>query len=150
MYLPSMLFGGSSFIHLLASHPRVVALVGISALATSLLQSPFGIPNVGATGQVVRLEQSPNAQGTALGTSVERASQSAKSNAKGASPARLAAIIGQTLKDCGRGCADVSRDAVLSNPALLNDVLMLHALEQAHVDHVSARGNASRNATVAP
>lgn len=149
MYLPSLLFGGSSFIHLLASHPRVVALVGVGALATSLLQSPFGRPNVGAGAQVVRLEQSTGAQEPALAASVERAAQSARSTATQASPARLAAIIGQTLKACGQGCADVSRDAVLSSPEVLHDVLLLHALDTAHVERVAGRVSPSRRAVTA-
>ena len=53
MYSPSMFVGGSSLIHLLASHPRVIAVFGLGALVGVLLQSPFGTPDViGVAGYV--------------------------------------------------------------------------------------------------
>ena len=128
-----MFFGGSSVIHLLAGHPRVVAVIGVGTLAESLLQTPFGTPNIpGVAAHMAQLEQAQSVQESDITQIVARAERLAQANAAAASPARLSEIIAQTLRQCGRGCADVSGDAVLSNTQLLQDVLLLDALHNEH------------------
>ena len=146
MYFPSFLFGGSSFIHLLASHPRVVSVFGLSALLSTMLWSPFGTPNLpGTAGQLARMEQRARVIDAEDSTTVQKAQESARLIAQQASPARLAEIVAATLRQCGVACADVDSDSVLANPALLHDVLLLHSLEVAHDQRVASRPTVAVN-----
>ena len=142
MYFPSFLFGGSSFIHLLASHPRVVSVFGLGALLSTMLWSPFGTPNVpGAAGQLSRLEQ----HAPVTEDSVQQAQESARVTAQESTPAQLASIVDTTLARCGVACADVARSSVLADPLLLQDVLLLHALEEAREQRLATRPTAVVN-----
>lgn len=142
MYFPSFLFGGSSFIHLLASHPRAVAVFGLGALL-STLWTPLGTPNVvGTAGQLARMEHHARALDTEDATTVRRAQESARVMVQRATPAQLAELVDTTLGQCGVACIDVDRGAVLANRALLHDVILLHELERAHDQRIAARPSA--------
>jgi len=131
MYLPSMLFGGSSLIHLLASNPRVVLLFGLGTLMTSLLQSPFARPDViGTAAYVEQLEYAARVEGAIDPAVVERAQRAARGMALTPTP-RLTAIVEETLRACGSACNTVDTAAVLKNPAMLQDVLLLYTLNEA-------------------
>ena len=150
MYLPSMLFGGSSLIHLLASNPRVVALLGLGALITTLLQSPFGTPDVvGTGGYVVHLEQVVRAQGSVDATVIDRAQSAARALAQSPT-SRLTAIVEETLRECGVGCNMVSTAAVLNNQTMLNDVLLLHVLNDASIRSAAAPVKVAAKPTEVP
>ena len=128
MYLPSMFFGASSFIHLLASHPRAVAFFGLVALTTTLLQSPFGTPDVsGTAGYLKRLDHVVLQQGAIEPEIIQHARTSADALAQ-SSASQLAEIVEDTLRDCGRACSTLDTSAVLKDRALLADVLLLHTL----------------------
>jgi hypothetical protein len=147
MYLPSMLFGGSSLIHLLASNPRVVALFGLGALMTTLLQSPFGTPDVaGTAGYVAHLEQVVRVQGSVDPAVIDRARNAARALAQSPN-SRLTAIVEETLRACGIGCITVHTSAVLKNQTMLNDVLLLHALNDANVRSAAAPVKAAAKTT---
>ena len=54
MYLPT--FGGSGLLHLLAAHPRVVAILGVAATVGALM-APHAPGNlIGTAGHIERLE----------------------------------------------------------------------------------------------
>ena len=139
MYLPSMFFGGSSFIHLLASNPRVVALFGVGALVTSMLQTPFGTADVmGTSGYVERLEQAARRQNAVDPQSIERARRAAAALAQ--SPERrLREIVESTLLDCGTTCLAIETSAVLKDRAVLADVLFLHTLIELNRERLAVR-----------
>ena len=140
MYLPSMLFGGSSFIHLLASHPRVVALFGMGALVSTLLVSPLGTPNLpGTAGHLDKMDQLVRAHETETVETVAVAERAARRVAQQASPARLAEIVDTTMIRCGKACIGIDRSEVMSNSALLHDVLLLHSLEEARQARIAGR-----------
>lgn len=131
MYLPSMLFGGSSLIHLLASNPRVVLLFGLGTLMTTLLQSPFGRPDViGTAAYVEQLERAARVEGAIDPAVVERAHSAARALALSPTP-RLTAIVEETLRSCGSACNTIDTAAVMQNPTMLQDVLSLHTLSEA-------------------
>lgn len=133
MYLPSMLFGGSSILHLLASHPRVVALFGLGALMTTLLQSPWGRPDLpGTTGYVKQLDHVARMQGTIDPLVIERAQFFARALAESSSRSRLQEIVDETLNECGQGCFGIGTASVMDDPALLRDVLLIHELNNAN------------------
>ena len=139
MYSPSMLFGGSSLIHLLASHPRVVAVFGLGALVSTLLQSPFGTPDViGVAGYVKQLDQVARQQELVDPQIVVQARAAA--SALGKLPNnRLSAIVEETLRECGVACISVQTSAVLNNREMLADVLLLHTLTQINVQRSATR-----------
>lgn len=130
MYLPSMFFGGSSLIHVLASHPRVVLLFGLGTLMTSLLQSPFASREMfGTAAYIERLEQTIRVEGTIDPTVVDRAQSTARALARTPTN-RLTAIVDETLLACGSACNTIDSAAVLKNPTMLQDVLLLHVLNE--------------------
>lgn len=145
MYTPSMFFGGSSLIHLLASHPRVVAFFGISALIGSLLQSPFGTPDViGTAGYVKQLEQVARQNNAVDPAIVAQAHQTVRVLAQ--RPAsQLTEIVGDTLRACGTACTGVQMTDVFTNRQLLTDVLLLHTLNQANAQIAEVRAQSSRD-----
>ena len=139
MYSPSMFFGGSSLIHLLASHPRVVAVFGLGALVSTLLQSPFGTPDViGVAGYVKQLDQVTRQQQLVDPQVVLQARTTAGELAE-LPKNRLSAIVEETLRECGPACISVQTSAVLNNREMLADVLLLHTLTQVNVQRAAAR-----------
>ena len=143
MYTPSMFFGGSSLIHLLASHPRVVAFLGVSALVGSLLQSPFGTPDViGTAGYLKQLEQVVSQQNAIDPEIVADAHKSARALAQ-LPTSRLSEIVGDTLRACGAACNGVSTTDVFKKRQLLNDLLLLYTLNQANAQSTAERVRAA-------
>ncbi len=131
MYLPSMFFGGSSLIHLLASNPRVVLLFGLGTLMTSLLQTPFARPDVAGTASYVeQLEHAARVEG-AIDPAVVEAAQSAARALALTPTRRLAPIVEETLRACGSACSTVDVSAVLKDHTMLQNVLLLHTLNEA-------------------
>ena len=135
------MFGGSSLLHLLAGYPRVVAAFGVMALTTSTLQTPFGAPVLpGTAGYVAQLDrQVVVADGLETAITVDRARRAARVLEQRSSPAGLAEIVDTMLARCGRGCNDLDSAAVLENPSLLQNVLLLHALDNDRTNRLSAR-----------
>ena len=146
MYTPSLLFGGSSLIHLLASHPRVVILFGVGALVGSMLQSPFGTPDVmGTAGYVKQLERVAVQQNAIDPEIVVEARASARRLAQ-LPNSRISEIVEDTLRECGAACIAVQTSSVLKNRALLADVLLLHTLNQANAQSAAVRVKATATA----
>lgn len=130
MYLPSMFFGGSSLIHLLASNPRVVLLFGLGTLVT-LLQTPFARPDVAGTAPYVQqLEHAARVEGAIDPAVVERAQSAARALAL-TPTRRLTPIVEETLRECGSACNTVDVSTVLKDHTMLQDVLLLHTLNEA-------------------
>ena len=143
MYTPSMFFGGSSLIHLLASHPRVVAFFGISALLGSLLQSPFGTPDVmGTAGYVKQLEQVARQHNAIDPHTVARAHKAAGVLAQ-LPESRLTEVVGATLRECGAACVGIHTTEVFKNRELLTDLLLLYTLNQVNAQNTAARVRAA-------
>jgi hypothetical protein len=125
----TQMFGGSALLHLLAAHPRVVALFGIAATAAALI-SPLGPGRyAGTESHLERIEAAvrPQAELTeARAAAAERAAARllASQNAE-----EIAAAVTNTLERCGAGCTDISTDRIVSDPSLLRRVLVLHELD---------------------
>jgi len=134
-----MFFGGSSLIHLLASHPRIVAFFGISALVGTLLQSPFGTPDViGTAGYVKQLEQVARQHNAIDPEIVAQAHKTAGVLAQ-LPTSRLKEIVGDTLRECGAACIGVQMTEVFEKRELLTDLLLLHTLNQANAQNTVGR-----------
>jgi hypothetical protein len=129
VYLPSMFFGGSSLLHLLAGHPKIVAAFGLAAVLGLAVHAPFGAqPVLGTTRLITNMERR-------VGTvkSVDESVDAARRSAlllQRSSPATLSAAIARMLQDCGHGCTHLTTAMVMDDPALLQDVLLLHELDR--------------------
>jgi len=144
-----MFFGASSFIHLLASNPRVVAVFGLGALVTTLLQSPLGTPDViGTAGYLKQLEHVALQQGAIDPQVIEQARSSARALAE-SSGSQLAKAVEETLRDCGQACSTLETSTVLKDSELLANVLFLHTLNASN-QRASARVKAASQVTASP
>jgi len=123
------MFGGSALLHLLAAHPKVVALFGIAATATMLL-TPLGPGRyIGSGSHLARIEAAVRPQ-----AAITEARQAAAERAAARLLARqnqteIAGAVTLTLERCGAGCTDISTARIISNPELLRRVLVLHELD---------------------
>jgi hypothetical protein len=125
-----MLLGGSSILHLLAGHPRVVAFFGLAAAASLVLYSPFASQPVLGTAHYVRtLEARLRSDQSVDPSVIDRARTSARALQQ-ASPEQLRAIVDDTLRACGDGCRGLNTTTVIATPTLLNDALLVHELSR--------------------
>ena len=121
MYTPTFFFGGSSLLHLLARHPKVVAVFGLAGTIAMLTHAAFGPQIVGGTtGYAQALEGAIANRGAGV-VLVSSPSTSA--------PAETLAIVTETLQVCGKACGDLTPAAVMQDPVLLRDVLVIHAAD---------------------
>jgi NH3-dependent NAD+ synthetase len=123
-------FGGSALLHLIAAHPKVVALFGIAA-TVSLLMAPHGPGRyLGTDTHLRRIEAAVRPQ--------ERTSEARQRFAEGAATQMLArrdkqaiaTAVRQTLSRCGHGCTDISTEDVTADEVLLRRVLVLYHLDR--------------------
>lgn len=140
MYLNT--FGGSGLLHILAAHPRVVAVLGIVG-TVSMLVSPNG---PGAYRGTARYAQALDASiAPRITDSVMQEATRDTDRLLASSPEALAGIVAQTLQVCGPQCDDVTPAQILANPALLRKVVLLHQLNQ----QVAARNGAAATTVTA-
>lgn len=133
MYLPSMLFGGSSLLHILASHPRVVAVFGLGVLMSSVLQTPLGLRDLPGTAAYVRhLDHDPATQRAVPAAVIEDARAATLRVRQQSSASELGEIVAETLRDCGDGCVGLTSAAVLKDRTLLEQVLFVGELNKRH------------------
>ena len=123
-------FGGSALLHLLAAHPRVVALFGIPATVTMLMAPQGPGRYAGTAGHLERLEAAIRPQ---AGLTEERqvfAERRAAQMLERHEGAEISAAVGEMLRRCGSGCTDISSNSIVSDPAMLRRVLYLYELDQ--------------------
>ena len=128
MQLPT--FGGSALLHLIAAHPKVVALFGL-AMTVSLLMAPHGPGRfLGTDAHLRRIEAAVRPQ---EGTSAARerfAGEAASQMLARHNRAEIMTAVRQTLSRCGSGCTDISTEDVTADDVLLHRVLVLYFLDQ--------------------
>jgi hypothetical protein len=129
MYL--QVLGGSALLHLLAAHPRVVAVFGLG-LTAAMLAGPLGPGrHVGTAGHLTRIEAAIRPQLEITEAREAAARQSAARILARKEPGEIPAIVAETLRRCGSGCTDISTERITSDAVLLRDVLVLHELDEA-------------------
>ena len=128
MQLP--IFGGSALLHLIAAHPKVVALFGIAA-TVSLLMAPHGPGRfLGTDTHLRRIEAAVRPQ-VATSEARERIAEGAAVYMLARrNSAEIATAVRQTLGRCGSGCTDISTEDVTADDVLLRRVLVLYFLDQ--------------------
>ena len=139
--------GGSALLHLLAAYPRVVAAFGIAGTVTFLISSmgPQGYMGVG--GHIRALDRSVvsgNVVGPAI---VDDAAVEARRMAEMPRD-EIRPIVATVLRECGRGCGDLTSAAVMGDRALLQQALYVWALNHTAADQ-SAAARAGRAQSVA-
>ena len=123
-------FGGSALLHLIAAHPKVVALFGIAA-TVSLLMAPHGPGRyLGTDSHLRRIEAAVRPQ-TGTSEARERFAEGAAIQMLARHDrAEIATAVRQTLSRCGPGCTDISTEDVTADDVLLRRVLVLYFLDQ--------------------
>src|SRR5688500_13826485 len=126
MYTP--MFGGSALLHLIAAHPKVIALFGIAA-TVSLLMAPHGPGRfIGSETRIERIEAAVRPQAEVTEARQAAAERVAARMLVRQDEEEIAAAVRLTLERCGGGCTDISTGTVMADAPLLRRVLVLHEL----------------------
>jgi hypothetical protein len=124
-------YGGSALLHLLAAHPKIVAVFGITATVAMLI-APHGPGRyVGTARHLARLESALGAQSQVTAARQHQAERAAALMLELERNTEIVAAIEYTLRRCGSGCTDLSTARVARDPVLLRRVLILHELDRA-------------------
>jgi hypothetical protein len=128
MYVPT--FGGSGLLHLLAAHPRVVAIFGV-ALTVGALSAPHAPGRlVGTASHLERIEAAIRPQIAVAEERQTAAEEEAVRLLERNDRQQIESAVRQMLRRCGAGCTDISTERVVSDRALLLQVLMLSELDK--------------------
>jgi hypothetical protein len=146
MYFP--IFVGSALLHLLAAHPRIVALFGIAG-TVSLLVAPHGPGNYrGTAAYLERLEIQIGETAPIASEYRTRAEGAADAMIENGRPEEIESAVVRALRACGSGCTDLSTPLVMGDQELLRRVLVIADLDR-RVEAARAIG-ASGAAAVTP
>jgi hypothetical protein len=138
MYFP--IFAGSAILHLLAAHPRIVALFGIAG-TVSLLFAPHGPGNYrGTAAYLERLDAQIGETAPIASEYRTRAERAADTMIENGRREEIESAVDRALRACGPGCTDLSTPLILSNKELLKRVLVISDLDR-RVE--AARGTAT-------
>lgn len=128
MYLPTL--GGSGLLHLLAAHPRVVAIFGVAATVGALMAPHATGQLVGTAHHIERIESAIRPQiAVAEGRQAAAEEEAVRLLAQN-DRAQIESAVRRMLRACGSGCTDISTDRVMRDRALLLEVLMLSELDK--------------------
>jgi hypothetical protein len=128
MYFP--IFVGSALLHLLAAHPRLVALFGIAG-TVALVLAPHGPGNYrGTAAYLERLDTQISEQAPMASEYRTTAERAAAAMLEAGRPEELEAAVEHALRACGSGCTDLSTPLVMRDRELLKRVLVLSDLDR--------------------
>jgi hypothetical protein len=128
MYFP--IFVGSGLLHLLAAHPRIVALFGIAG-TVSLLVAPHGPGNFrGTAAYLERLDVQIGETAPIASEYRSRAESAAAAMIDRGRPEEIESAVDRALRACGSGCTDLSTPLVMASPELLRRVLVMSDLDR--------------------
>lgn len=114
--------GGSALLHLLAAHPKVLAMLGIAA-TVSMLSTSLGPRNYfGAGRQMTRIEQRLAPSQFVDDAAVEGLALSARRLAT-MPVAEIEPMVRQVLRQCGNRCGSLTPAIVMKDAALLQSAL---------------------------
>ena len=128
MYFP--IFAGSALLHLLAAHPRIVALFGIAG-TVSLLLAPHGPGNYrGTAAYLERLDAQIGETAPIASEYRTRAERAVEAMIENGRPEEIESAVNRALRECGSGCTDLSTPLIMDNKELLRRVLVLSDLDR--------------------
>ena len=128
MYVPTV--GGSGLLHLLAAHPRVVAIFGVAATVGALMAPHAPGRLVGTASHIERIESAIRPQ---VGIAEERQTEAeleAVRLLEQNDRKQIEHDVQRMLRMCGPGCTDISANRVIGDRSLLLEVLMLSELDK--------------------
>lgn len=128
MYAPT--FGGSGLLHLLVAHPRVVAIFGVAATIGALIAPHATGQLVGTANHIERIESAIRPQVEVAEERQTAAEEAAVRLLAQNDRAQIESAVRRILRACGTGCTDISTERVISDRALLLEVLMLSELDK--------------------
>ena len=128
MYLPTL--GGSGLLHLLAAHPRVVAIFGVAATIGALIAPHAPGQLVGTSHHIERIESAIRPQVAVAEERQTAAEEAAVRLLEQNDRAQIDSAVRRMLRTCGSGCTDISTERVIGDRALLLEVLMLSELDK--------------------
>ena len=128
MYLPT--FGGSGLLHLLAAHPRVVAIFGVAATVGALMAPHAPGRLVGTADHIARIESAIRPQIAVAEERQTTAELEAVRLLERNDRKQIEHDVQRMLRLCGAGCTDISTNRVIGDRALLLEVLMLSELDK--------------------
>ena len=128
MYLPTL--GGSGLLHLLAAHPRVVAIFGVAATIGALIAPHAPGQLVGTAHHIERIESAIRPQVAVAEERQTAAEEAAVRLLEQNDRAQIESAVKRMLRVCGSGCTDISTDRVMRDRALLLEVLRLSELDR--------------------
>ena len=120
--------GGSALLHLLAAHPKIVAVFGIVATIGMLSTSTAPHTTLGLGRHARDVERSLTREGRVDEEFVRAAG--ALSNASDLSRAQVEAAVRHFLAQCGTGCNDLTPAVVMGDAKLLQKALFVAALDR--------------------
>ncbi len=127
MYLT--MFGGSTLLHVLAAHPRVVATLGIAATVTMLVSNSAVADRARANRYVHALDQTVASHGRVdAGLLAEAADRAARLET--GDPREMDAAVRHALSACGAGCVELTPEIVEHDRGLRQAALYIAELDR--------------------
>lgn len=121
--------GGSALLHLLAAHPKVLAMLGIAA-TVSMLGTSLGPRNyLGAGRQMTRIEQRLAPSQLVDAAAVEGLATTARRLAT-MPAAEVESMVREVLRQCGNWCEGLTPAIVMNDASLLQSALVASELER--------------------
>ncbi len=137
MYFTS--FGGSALLHILVSHPRIVAAFGLVSTLVAL-STPFGPRSfAGAESYAVHLERRI-ADAELVDAGLLTRADSRVTALLATSPEKVEPMVRALLATCGSQCTSLTVNQVMEQPELLRQMLTLSELDDAWQSRGKARG----------
>ena len=128
MYLQT--FGGSAILHLIAAHPRVVALFGIAATVATLTGAVGPVRHAGTARHLEQLDAAVRIDDPVALSRWSEAEAVASAMLERRDDPAIAEAVAYTLRRCGTGCTDLTTRAIVEDPVLLRRVLVLYQLDK--------------------
>jgi hypothetical protein len=128
MYFP--IFTGSALLHLLAAHPRIVALFGIAG-TVSLLFAPHGPGNYRGTATYLERLDAQIGETAPIASEYRiRAERAVDAMIANGRHEDIESAVDRALRACGPGCTDLATPLVMGNKELLKRVLVISDLDR--------------------
>jgi hypothetical protein len=136
--------GGSGLLHLLAAYPRVIGALGVTATVAILLSPVAPGRQIGTASVLAQLDRTIAMRVAVAPSARDHAAAAAAEMLERKNDAEIMAAVNGVLQRCGAGCTDLTSAAVVSDPTLLRQVLVLQKLDEAAAAHSHTPVSAQR------
>jgi hypothetical protein len=120
--------GGSALLHVLAAHPKLIAVLGIAA-TVGMLHTPLGTGDyAGVRGYAAALERRISGQNADSTEVLDQARARAEALAR-LPQSRVDDLVHETLHACGARCLENGGLPLTADPESVKAILLLHELD---------------------